>query len=95
MGTQEILLTTKKTLWNLGMGMGFNIGLTVPITKETGISTKQKAKEHSGMPKEMFIVVSLEMIWQMGTESIHISTAASIKVSSVMMFKKDTVKKNG
>ena len=77
------------------MVMEFNTGQTVPITKETGISTKLKDKEHSGMQKEMSIVVNSEMTWQMGTESIHTSTAASIKVSSVMMYKKDTVKKNG
>ena len=77
------------------MDMGFSIGLTVHIMKETGILTKQKDKELFGMPKEMSIVVSSEMIWQMDTENIHISTAANIRVNSEMMSKKVTAKKNG
>ena len=72
-----------------------NTGLMVLITKGTGVTTKQKDKGLSGMLKVMFIEAILEMIWQMVTVNTHISTAQNIKESLEMMYKKDTVKKNG
>ena len=50
----------------------FSTGLMVPITKDTGVITKQKAKELFGMLKVMCIVVISEMTWPMGMENTHI-----------------------
>ena len=85
----------KKALWNLDTAMEYNTGQMVPIMKETGFSIKQKVKELSGMPKEMYIVESSKTIWQMDMENTHILTAVNIKVNLEMMFKKGMVKKNG
>ena len=72
-----------------------NTGPTEHITRVSGISTKLKAKEHSGMQKEMCTMVSSGMIWPMGMECTLILTVASIKVNSKMMFRRVMAKKNG
>ena len=77
------------------MGMEYNIGLTVLIMKVIGVTTKPRAKEHSGTLKAMCTEVISEMTWQMAMVNILILTDLSIRVNSEMMFKKDTEKKNG
>ena len=70
MGTQGILLMTRKVLWNLDMVTESNIGQMELIMKETGILIKLKVKEHFGMQKEMYIAVNSKTIWPTGMESI-------------------------
>ena len=75
--------------------MEYSTGPMVPTTKEIGTLTKQKDKEHSGMPKEMSTVANSKMTWPMDMENTLISTAANIKVSLKMTSKKDMERKNG
>ena len=84
-----------KRSMNLGMAMVSNIGLMEHIMKANGFLIKLKEMVHFGMLKEMFIKESLRMIWLMAMVNILISTEASIKVNSGMMFKKAMEKKNG
>ena len=77
------------------MDMVFSIGQMVHITKDIGAITKQKAREHFGMLKVMFIEAILEMIWPMGMENTHILMDQNIKVNLGMTFKKDMERKNG
>lgn len=44
--------------------MVYNIGQTELIMKANGNITKQKDKEFSGMPKEIFTTENSKMIWQ-------------------------------
>ena len=63
--------------------------------RDSGTLIKLKAKELSGMLKEMFIGVNLKMTWPTDMESTLISTEASIRESSKMMSRKATEKKSG
>lgn len=67
----------------------------MPSTKASGTKTKQKAKEHSGTPKVIFMWVILELIRQMDLGCILMSTEVDMKDNGLMMFKKDKVKRFG
>ena len=47
------------------MVMEFNIGQMVLTMKVNGTIIELKVKEHFGMQKEIYIKVSLKMIWPM------------------------------
>ena len=57
---------------NFVMDMVYSTGQMVLITKANGITIRQKAKEHFGMPKEIYIEVNLKMIWLMDMVNIFI-----------------------
>ena len=77
------------------MATAFNTGQMMPITKDSGTTIRLRAKAHFGMLKEMFIEVSLRMIWLTVMENILTSTAVNIKENLMMMYKKAMVKKSG
>jgi hypothetical protein len=77
------------------MVMVFNIGQTEPITKETGLLTKQRVKERFGTQKVIYIEVNLKMIWLTDTVNTLILMVPNIRENFMMTFKKVTVKKNG
>jgi len=54
------------------MVMVYNTGQMELIMKVSGSITKQKDRESSGMPKEIFIMENSKMIWQMVMENILI-----------------------
>ena len=72
-----------------------NIGLTVPITKANGPTTKQKAKAHFGTQKAMSTEVSSKMIWLMVMANTLTLMAPSTKVNLGTMCKRVMEKKNG
>ena len=61
------------------MDMDFKVGQMEHIMKAFGLIIKQMDKEHSGMQKEIFIVDSLRMIWQMVMVNTNILTDQDIK----------------
>ena len=75
--------------------MVFNTGMMAPITKDNGVTTKQRVKERSGRLKVMFTMESSKMIWRMDMENILILMDQNIKGNSKMMSKKDMEKKSG
>jgi len=67
---------------SLDMGMEYNTGSMVLTTKANGITTRLRARELSGMPKEMFIEVNSRMTWPMDMENTLTSMDLSTRDSS-------------
>ena len=89
------LKKTKTKSTNSDMDTEYNTGSMEPTTKVSGTTIKLKDKELSITPKEISTEENSRMTWPMAMENTFISMEASIKVSSKMMCKKDTAKKNG
>lgn len=84
-----------RTSMSFAMAMEFSTGPMEPITRGNGTSTRLRAKEPSGMPKEMSTGVSSRTIWPTATESTLTSMEANTKESSRTMSKRDTEKRSG
>jgi hypothetical protein len=63
------------------MATEYRNGWTVQSTKASGLTIRLRAKEHSGMPREMSILVSSKQTRQTVTENTPTSTAQDTKVS--------------
>lgn len=77
------------------MAMVFSTGTMELTTKASGISTRQRALEHFGMPRAMYTMESSRMTWQMASESIPILMDPSIKESLETMSRRGMEKRNG
>lgn len=93
--TRMVCEDQRTILQLLGMDMEFNIGPMVPITKDSGHTTKQRVKALSGMLRVMSIEVNSRMIWPMGMVNTHISMVQSTKENSEMMSRRVMVRRNG